>query len=160
MAIKKMNKYESLFRWTADKLKIQEKFKKNNQANWKVPRGAVYGCYLGENVGFEKGTLESRPVLVVSIDEINKSSGNVVVIPLSKNIKYKKDKNGNFTKQLKYSWHYVVKRSQRNKLKYNSAVQCEDIRVVSKSRLGNFIGFIDRADMKEVSKRIKKALQV
>jgi mRNA interferase MazF len=39
-------------------------------------------------------------------------------------------------------------------------VQCEDIRVVSKVRLGDLIQEIDNDDMKEIKKRIKRALQV
>lgn len=154
------NKFENLLRWTAHKLKLEEKFMRNNQANWKVPRGAIYPCFLGENIGFEKSKLESRPVLVISSDEVNKNSGNVVIVPLSKNIKYILDNDGNPTNNLKYDWHYVLKRSKYIRLNHDSAIQCEDIRVVSKTRLGKFICFVERDDMKEISKRIKKALQV
>lgn len=48
------NKFENLLRWTSHKLKIQDKFNKNNQRKVKYPRGAIYACYLGENIGHEK----------------------------------------------------------------------------------------------------------
>lgn len=41
------------------------------------------------------------------------------------------------------------------KLKYDSIVQCEDIRIVSKARVGDVIDFVDKADMKQIEKRMK-----
>jgi mRNA interferase MazF len=80
-----------------------------------------------------------------------------VVIPLTKEIKYK----DNTTKtELKYEWHYVLKKSKYNQLNYDSAVQCEDIRSVSKARMGKYICSIDTTDLDEIKKRLKKALQV
>lgn len=49
---------------------------------------------------------------------------NIVVIPLTKEIKYKDDKTKT---ELKYEWHYVLKKTTYDKLNYDSAVQCEDI---------------------------------
>ena len=42
-----MNKYEALYRWSCHKMKIQERFERNNQIHIKYPRGAVYTCYMG-----------------------------------------------------------------------------------------------------------------
>lgn len=152
------NKYENLYKWSALKLRLQEKFVRNNQINWRVSRKAIYGCYIGENIGFEKSSLDSRPVLVISSDLINHKNGMVVVIPLTKKIKW--DEKVTNRKKLKYDWHYVLYKSKYNKLNHDSAVQCEDIRVVSKARLGDLICYIDDPDMREISKRIKKALQI
>lgn len=151
------NKYEYLHKWSTHKTKLHEKFSRNNQARWRVPRSAIYGCFLGENIGFEKSGLDSRPVLIVSNPSVNNGSGNVVIIPLSKTIKWedpiKKDK-------LKYDSHYILYMNKYNKLTNDSAVQCEDIRVVSKSRLGNLICFVEPDDMREINKRIKFTLQL
>ena len=70
---------------------------------------------------------------------------------MSKEIKYKDD---NTKTELKYEWHYVFKKSKYNKLNYDSAVQCEDIRSVSKARMGKYICKIDGIDMVEIKKRI------
>ena len=150
------NKFENLLRWTAHKLKLQDKFVNNNQINVKYPRGAIYACYLGENIGHEKSRLEARPCLIVSTNGINFKSTNVIVVPLSKDIKYKDSSNT----QLKYEWHYVLKKSKYNNLNYDSAVQCEDIRCVSKARMGKYICSIDTTDLNEIKKRLKKALQI
>lgn len=108
------NKYENMFRWMSNKLRIQDRFIRNNQSNIKYPRGAIYACYFGENIGHEKSRLEARPCVVVSNNRIN----------------------------------------------YNSAVKCEDIRSVSKARMGKYICKIDVSDMNEIRKRIKKTLQI
>ena len=150
------NKYEDLFRWACHKLRLQEKFEKNNQLKNFCPRGAIYTCYMGVNIGHEKSRLEARPCVIVSSDEINRKSSNVIIIPLSKEIKYKKGSNS----QLAYEWHYVLKKSKYNKLNYDSAVQCEDIRCVSKTRLGQFVCKIDATDLVEIRKRLKKTLQL
>ena len=35
------NKYENLFRWMSNKLRLQDKFYKNDQRSVKYPRGAI-----------------------------------------------------------------------------------------------------------------------
>lgn len=151
-----MNKYEALYRWSCHKMRLQEKFERNNQINVKFPRSAIYACYMGVNIGHEKSRLEARPCLFVSTDEINKKSTNVIIVPLSKEIKYKKGS----TTELAYPWHYVLNKSKYNKLNYDSVVQCEDIRCISKSRIGKFITKIEPDDMSEIKRRLKKALQI
>lgn len=151
------NKYENMFRWMSNKLKIQDRFIKNNQRNIRYSRGSIYACYLGENIGHEKSRLEARPCIIVSNNQINFNATNIVVVPLTKEVKYKDSatKSG-----LKYEWHYVLKKAKYSQLNYDSAVQCEDIRCVSKARMGKYICKIDDSDMSEIKKRIKKALQV
>lgn len=150
------NKYENFFRWMPNKLKIQDKFYKNDQRNVKYPRGAIYACYFGENIGHEKSRLEARPCIIVSNNRINYKATNIIVVPLTKEIKYK----NNNTKDLKYEWHYVLKKTKYQKLNFDSAVQCEDIRCVSKSRMGTYICSIDEQDLNEIRKRLKKTLQI
>lgn len=150
------NKYENILRWTAHKIKLQDKFLKNAQEKVKYPRGSIYSCFLGENIGHEKSRLEARPCLIISNNRINYNSSNIIVIPLSKEIKYK-DKSKT---QLKYEWHYVLRKSNYPKLSYDSVLQCEDIRCISKSRCGTYICNVDKFDMDEIKKRIKKALQL
>ena len=100
------NKYENMFRWMSNKLRIQDRFNKNNQSKVKYPRGAIYACYFGENIGHEKSRLEARPCIVVSNNRINYNATNIVVIPLTKEIKYKKccpTRNINISNQLRNS---------------------------------------------------------
>lgn len=150
------NKYEAMYRWICYKLRLQEKFERNNQIHVNYPRGAIYTCYMGMNIGHEKSRLEARPCLIVSTDEINRKSSNVIIIPLSKEIKYKHGSNT----ELAYDWHYVLKKAKYSRLNYDSAVQCEDIRCVSKSRMGKFITKVTPEDMNEIKKRLKSTLQL
>ena len=150
------NVFEDLARWFSYSLKLQDRFIKNPKMKGKVNRGDIYACYLGQNIGYEKSRLEARPCVVVSTDNINHNSENIVVIPLSKNIKYERTPKGKLI--LKYDWHYVLYKT-KYKLNHNSAVQCEDIRCISKIRLGRYIDHVDQQDMKNISKRIKSALQ-
>lgn len=81
------NKIEGFARWFSYKLHLQDKFYKNNLVHFKVNRGDIYTCYFGENIGYEKSRLEARPSIIISTDDINHESGNVIVAPMSKNIK-------------------------------------------------------------------------
>ncbi len=152
-----MSSAESYIPWLNKKLKLQNHFVKNQRklSSWKVNRGQIYSCFFGENIGFEKSRLEARPCLVVSSQRINHESGNVIVVPLSKNIKFMQGTN-----KLRYSYHYILKKANYPKLSYDSVVQCEDIRNVSKARLATYICNIDNADMKQIQKRLKIALQM
>ena len=148
----------SYIQWSVKKLKLNKIFFDNAKklTKWKVNRGEIYTCYFGENIGYEKSKIQARPCIVVSKDQINHESGNVVVIPLSKNIKYADDTHT----KLKYPYHYALYKSKYTKLTYDSAVQCEDIRCVSKSRLCTYIGHVQPEDMKEIKLKIKRALQL
>lgn len=150
------NKFENILRWTSYKIKIQDSFNRKNQCRVKYPRGAIYACYLGENIGHEKSRLEARPCVIVSNNRINYKSSNIIIVPLSKEIKYK----DNSTSELKYEWHYVLKQSKYPTLNYDSAIQCEDIRCISKARVGKYICQVNTDDLNEIRKRIKKALQI
>lgn len=150
-------KYANLLKWLLIKIKIHKKHLTNDLRNVFIPRNAIYTCNLGENIGYEKGGNKSRPVLVVSHADLNKKSGNVVIVPLSSKIKWK-DKQ---KKKLRFDSHYVLYKSKYNKLDEDSAVQCEDIRVVSKNRLGDFVCYInDTKDVNNINKRLKYTLQL
>lgn len=151
------NKYENFFRWMSNKLRIQDRFSKNNQMYVKYPRGAIYACYFGENIGHEKSRLEARPCVIVSNNRINYKSTSIIVVPLTKEIKYL---DPSTKSELKYEWHYVLRRTKYVQLNFDSAVQCEDIRSVSKARMGKYICTIDKKDMDELKKRLKKTLQI
>ena len=152
-----MSDANAYIKWLNKKLKLNNYFNLNKTrlTRWKVNRGQIYTCFLGENIGYEKSKIEARPCLIVSTKQINHESGNVIVVPLSKNIKYEDG-----TTKLKYPYHYVLRKSDYPKLDYDSAVQCEDIRCVSKARMGKYICSIDTTDLNEIKKRLKKALQI
>lgn len=144
-------------KWLNKKLKLNNHFKLNERRlnTWKVNRGQIYTCFLGENIGYEKSKMEARPCIIISTRQINHESGNLIVVPLSKNIKYESGTN-----RLKYPYHYVLKKADYPKLSCDSAVQCEDIRCVSKARLCKYICNTKPDDMRGIKKRLKCALQI
>lgn len=150
------NKTVSLIRWLNTKVSLHEDFTKRafHYRNYFTPRGSIYTCHFGENIGDEKCGM-GRPVLVVSNNSLNKCNGNIVVVTLSKNIKYKTG-----TRFLKYRSHYALHKSKYTKLNFDSAVQCEDMKVISKSRLGDFICKVDSTDMSQIKKRLKYILSI
>jgi mRNA interferase MazF len=152
-----MSDAQSYIQWINKKLKLNDHSIRNKAQlkNWKVNRGQIYTCFLGENIGFEKSKLEARPCIIVSTKRINHESGNIIIVPLSKNIKYEPG-----THKLKYPYHYVLKKSNYPKLQFDSAVQCEDIRCVSKARLSKYVCNVRTDDMISIRKRLKTALQI
>lgn len=149
-----MDKFEKLARWFSYQIKLEDRFNRKIP-KVKICRGDIYSCYLGENIGHEKSRLEGRPCVVISTDKINTRSSNIIVIPLTKNIKYK---DGS-TKLLRYEWNYILYKS-KYPLKYDSMAQCEDMRCISKIRLGAYIGHVDTKDMENLKKRLKITLQI
>lgn len=51
-----MSDAESYIQWINKKLKLNQYSIRNKTQlmNWKINRGQVYTCFLGENIGFEK----------------------------------------------------------------------------------------------------------
>jgi mRNA interferase MazF len=124
-----------------------------------VVRGAVHYCLLGENIGNEQN--EERPVIIVSRDLINSTSGNILVAPLSKTLK-KKYKNGRLVQTKggkpipKFSSHVFLFKDKYTFLSYDSAVMTEEIKSVSKVRLKDHLGTItDKEDLNRLDVRIK-----
>lgn len=149
------DKSVNIINWIKTKLYLHKLFTDNTSKYRKqlYPKWSIYTCHLGENIGDEKNGF-GRPVLIISNDSINQNSGNVIVAALSKNIKSKSLPNGQF--QLKYSSHYVLKKSKYPNLKYDSAIMCEDVKIISKTRLGAYICTIsDKNDRNNIKKRLK-----
>jgi mRNA interferase MazF len=117
------------------------------------PRKAIVTVLLGENIGFEKSG-SARPAICVSNDTNNQFSGNIIIVPLTDDT----NKTGKGKKLTKTQ--YRLLKSKYPKLKCDSIVQCEDIRVVSKSRVGDVIDFVHPDDMKEIEKRLKTLLDL
>lgn len=113
------------------------------------PRKAIVTVFLGENIGFEKSG--PRPAIVVSNDTNNKLSGNVAIVPLT-------DETNKSGKPLLKTQYRLL--ASKYKLKMNSIAQCEDIRSISKARIGAVIDFVQPDDMKEIDKRIKTFFQI
>lgn len=146
----KYNRHSEAIKWFALSMKMNESYE--GGAGHFFPRGALVTVFLGENVGYEKAG--QRPALIVSNDSNNKTSGNVLVVPLTK-------EENKMNKQTGMSEPPRLLRSQyrlskdKYKLKHHSILQCEDMRVISKERIGTIFDFVDATDMQNIGKRLK-----
>ena len=91
----------------------------------------IYYANLSKNsVESEQGGI--RPVIIVQNDIGNKYSPTVIVLPMTSEIK-----------KSSMPTHCILHKSNINGLKVDSMVLAEQIRVIDKSRLQQYIGFLD-----------------
>lgn len=104
----------------------------------------IYYANLSKNtVDSEQGGI--RPVIIVQNSVGNKYSPTVIVLPMTSEIK-----------KVNMPTHCIIHRSEKNGLKVDSMVLAEQIRVIDKSRLQDYIGFLDNS--KEQNKVINAYL--
>jgi mRNA interferase MazF len=154
----KIDKEKVLRTWTEEKIILSRQWidDEQNQIKRQLKRGGVYMCELAENIGNEQGEL--RPVVVISNDIINNSSGNVVVVPLTKNLKKKfviEDGKKKFLNQPKHHSHYFLLKSKYQFLQFDSAAMTEVSRPVSKVRIKTHLGDISDGDLRKIVTRIE-----
>ena len=100
----------------------------------------IYYANLSKNtVASEQGGV--RPVIIIQNDVGNKHSPTVIVLPITSEIK-----------KINMPTHCVIHKSNKNGLKVDSMVMAEQIRVIDKSRLKDYVGFLD--DVNEQNKVI------
>ena len=93
----------------------------------------IYYANLSKNtVDSEQGGI--RPVIIVQNNIGNNFSPTVIVLPMTSEIK-----------KANMPTHCIIHRSEKNGLKVDSMVLAEQIRVIDKSRLQDYIGFLDNS---------------
>ena len=154
---KKADKEDAIKKWTIEKIEIAKQYIEREaiQKARKMVHGAVYMCQLGENIGSEQNEL--RPVIVLSNNRMNASSGNVTVAPLSKKVR---TKIVNGKEVPRYSSHFILKKEKYHFLDYDSTVKTEDIITVSKIRLKEHLGNIEPENLKRIKNRIKWVFEI
>jgi mRNA interferase MazF len=144
------NRYKEMVKWFVISIQLSEKFEFAELPF--IPRGSVAFAQLGENIGHEKCDL--RPVLVISNDQINRTSSNIVIAVLT-DASNKKDSTGR-TKLL-FS-QYELFKNDFPFLTFDSIIQFEDIKSISKVRIGKPIGMLTSSQMAVFENRIKSTL--
>ncbi len=107
-----------------------------------ILKGDVYYAILDPVVGSEQGG--NRPVVVVQNKYGNKHSTTVLIAPITKDSHPKKN----------LPTHIAIKRN--DKIKHNSLILLEQIRVIDKKRLGNYLTKLDN----DIIARIDKAMLI
>lgn len=156
----KKEKEKAIRDWTEDKIAVANKWidEEKIQMGRKLVRGGVYMCDLGENIGNEQGEL--RPVIVISNNLINTSSGNVNVVPLSKTLKKKFIRNDKgvierYLDEPRLQSHYFLKKAKYTFLGFDSAAMAEVSRAVSKVRIKTHLGDLTEGDLNKIIKRVE-----
>lgn len=94
----------------------------------------IFYANLSRNtVNSEQGGV--RPVIIIQNDIGNKYSPTVLILPITSEIKKEN-----------MPTHCVIHKSLKNGLKVDSMVLAEQIRVIDKSRLLDYIGHLDNAE--------------
>ncbi|MBO5376180.1 MAG: type II toxin-antitoxin system PemK/MazF family toxin [Bacilli bacterium] len=110
----------------------------------KIIRGAMFYADLDPIVGSEQKGI--RPVLIIQNDLGNKHSPTVLVAPIST----KKDKL--------LPTHILIK--QFDKLRHDSIVMLEQVRVLDKSRLKGYMGMLESDTLEKVNEAIKISFEL
>ena len=92
-------------------------------------RGEIWTCQLGKNIGSEENKI--RPVIIVQNDTGNEKSPTTIIVPISNRPK-------------KIATHIELRNSdyklvEGEKNKVTGTILCEQIKVVSKARLGRHV---------------------
>lgn len=157
----KSEKESALREWNEKKIEIAKEWidTEKTQRARKLKQGAIYMCTFGQNIGAEINTdlEETRPVLVVSNDLINQTADNITIVPLTKHLKYRKNRKGQ--KMPMYRSQYFLFKSKYSFLTFDSAVKGEEVKTISKIRVGTKMGNIDDDDLKKVLARLDWVLK-
>lgn len=158
----KKQKEEQILKWKPIKIGLAHYWIENEktQMSRKLTRGAVHFCNFGENIGCEQN--EERPVVIISNNTVNSTSGNVLVIPLTKNLKSKTNfKTGQAVLTRdgfpvpRFQSHYFLFQQKYSFLAFDSAAKTEETTSVSKVRLKEHLGNLDEEDINRLENRVK-----
>lgn len=112
----------------------------------KIKRGQIWYCDLSPVKGSEQGGM--RPCLVVQNNKGNQFAPTTIIAPItSRETK---------AKLPTHIWLGIA----TSGLSVNSMVELEQIRVIDKSRLKQYMGYIQEGEQKLVDKAIKISLGV
>jgi mRNA interferase MazF len=111
-----------------------------------VKRGEVWLADLSPTKGTEQAGI--RPVLIVQTDRANPYSPHTIIVPFTTRIRQK----------LLPSHVFVP--AGEGCLKYDSAVLCEQIRVIDKGRLITRLGELSEEKMREVNEALRIILDI
>lgn len=110
-----------------------------------VRKGQLYYVDLGTGVGSEQNG--TRPCLIIQNDKGNKHSPTTIIAI------------GTTKKQKSHlPTHYWL--SGDCGTPKDTMIECEQVRVIDKARLGDYIGTINNKDMQEINKCLKVSFEL
>lgn len=116
-------------------------------------RGCVVNVNFGKGVGSEKNGF--RPAVILSSDEIiNNSSPNIIVAPIT-GVEHKMSNN----KPKMMVSHVYLSSKYYKELKKDSIIQLEDIRSISKKRVGKHVTCLSDESLAIIEARLDLLLK-
>lgn len=108
---------------------------------------------LGQQTGDEKSG--KRPCVVISNNDYNANSNNLVVAPMTKLAnKLKENKN------CVLDTHVILSNKFYHNLRFSSVIQLEDIRSISKERLTKYLGDLTEQSIEQTKKCLRILLDL
>lgn len=113
-------------------------------------RGEIWTCELGQNIGSEENKI--RPVIIVQNNTGNEKGPTTIVVPISN-----RQKKIKVHIQLRESDYKLVEGEAQ---KVTGTVLCEQIKIVSKVRLGRHIATLRDDFIKILDSKLKSSLEL
>jgi mRNA-degrading endonuclease toxin of MazEF toxin-antitoxin module len=114
----------------------------------RIARGDIYFVFLDPVFGRELGGYKTRPVAVVSVNDINDKPLVALVVPGTSTTKHPEARS-----------QVLVRPSKTNGLKEDTMFQCHQPRALDKGRFVSWrVGRLDRNDLERVESAIKFSL--
>ncbi|NFJ31047.1 type II toxin-antitoxin system PemK/MazF family toxin [Clostridium botulinum] len=144
-ALSKLYKY---IEWVNDGIEMNNNVK--NRIRIVPKRGEVWTCELGQNIGSEENKI--RPVIIIQNDTGNQNGPTTIVVPISNRPKkiavHISIRNGDF------------ELAKGEKMEITGTVLAEQIRIVSKARLGRHVATLSDKFMQLLDSKIKISLDL
>jgi mRNA-degrading endonuclease toxin of MazEF toxin-antitoxin module len=117
--------------WTNDKIHINNNV--SLSLTTKPRRGEIWTCQLGKNIGSEENKI--RPVIIIQNDTGNEKGPTTIIVPISNRPK-------------KIATHIELRESDyklvpNEETRVTGTILCEQIKVVSKARLGRHVATLE-----------------
>ena len=129
-------------------IKIDRLTQKESVAKHLTPhRGEVWTCDFGQNVGSELNKV--RPGVIIQNDIGNQNSPTTIVLPISHHT-------------MRLPTHVDLSPTDFDDMEscLEGTILAEQLRVVSKARLGRYIGAVSREAMLRIENSVLKALAI
>lgn len=134
--------------WVNEQIKMNENVSRDAKV---IPRrGEIWTCELGQNIGSEENKI--RPVIIIQNDTGNKNAPTTIIAPISN-----RPKKIAVHIELRES-DYKLENGEKNHI--TGTVLLEQIKVVSKARLGRHIATLDNGFMEILDSKIKISLNL
>lgn len=133
---------------------VNKKMEMNQQSlgrrNTIPKRGEIWTCELGQNIGSEENKI--RPVIIVQNNTGNEKGPTTIIVPISN-----RQKKIKVHIQLRESDYKLVEGEAQ---KVTGTVLCEQVKVVSKVRLGRHIATLKDDFVRILDSKLKSSLEL